>query len=1175
MTKYRLLLFFTILVCFSSKSVAQETSITNKGTKRPNIIFILTDDQRWNTTGYSGNKLAHTPEMDKLAHSGVVFNNAIATTPICAASRASIFSGLYERTHKYTFQSGDIKDEYMQYAFPKLLRDSGYYTAFFGKFGVKYKHLDQMYDEFDNYDRNDKYTDRRGYYYKKIGKDTVHLTRYTGQHAIDFIDKAPTDKPFCMQLSFSAPHAHDSAKEQYFWDKETDFVLDNTVIPPANYSDIKYFNKLPQKVKDGFNRLRWTWRFDDPEKYQRMVKGYYRMIAGVDLEITKIRNELEKKGIADNTVIILMGDNGYFLGERQLADKWLMYENSIRVPLIVYDPRIKDHKEVNEMALNIDIAPTIAALAGVKLPQTWHGKSLDALIATKEMSVKRDTILIEHIWEFKNIAPSEGVRTKDWKYFRYVNDKSIEELYNIQKDPDELDNLINNKKYQKIVNNLRLKCDELILKYRDPYSGVPSGLTIEYIRNTDEVLVKDATPKFAWIVPKEAVNQSAYQILVASSMANLDKNIADVWNSQEVRGNKSTNITYNGTNLNPGGKYFWKVRIWDNTNRTGEYSKPQSFQIATAGLGMATPNSIQKENIKPIEVTKKNSSYFIDFGKDAFAALKLTYNSKVASVLTIRLGEQLENGSINQKPIGSIRYQEIQLAVKPGNNSYQIPIEPNKRNTTNAAIRLPASTPVLMPFRYCEIENATEEITKEDLVQEVYYSYFDENQSSFTSSDANLNQVWDICKYTIKATSFAGLYVDGDRERIPYEADAYINQLSHYGVDREYPIARNTIEYFMEHPTWPTEWQLHMALLFYADYMYTGNTELIEKYYDQLKFKTLKSLANEEGLISSLKATPELMKSLGFVDPKAKLKDIVDWPPGQKDTEWKLSNPLGERDGYVFTPINTVVNCFFYRNMEIMAEFAKILHKNEDEAEFIELARKSKLSINTKLLDKNTGVYTDGEGTSHASLHANMMALAFNIVPKENQKKVVDFIKSRGMACSVYGAQYLLQGLYNAGEANYALELMTATNDRSWMNMIQKGSTMTLEAWDMKYKPNSDWNHAWGAAPANIIPMNMWGIQPKVAGGSIVSIRPQLSTLSASSIEVPMLMGNVKASYERPNKTSQLYHIELAANVSAELYLTYGPNDVVLLNGEKVNLTFDSIRLSAGKNKIELVVNTF
>ena len=572
------------------------------------------------------------------------------------------------------------------------------------------------------------------------------------------------------------------------------------------------------------------------------------------------------------------------------------------------------------------------------------------------------------------------------------------------------------------------------------------------------------------------------------------------------------------------------------------------------------------------------NSYFIDFGKDAFANLEFQYAAKKQDTLIVRIGEELVDGRLNRKPKGTIRYQEIRLGVSPNQTKYTLPIKPDQRNTKkDMAVQMPDSFPVLMPYRYCEIENAAENITANDWAQTAYHTYWEDDQSDFNSSDTILNQVWDLCKYSIKETSFAGLYVDGDRERIPYEADAYLNQLSHYTTDREYAIARKTIEYFMEHPTWPTEWQQHVALMFHADYMYTGNTELIEKYYEPLKHKTLMELVREDGLISSLseKNTPEFMKKLGFTDPKAKLKDIVDWPPAQKDTEWKLSTTQGERDGYVFMPINTVINCLFYKNMEIMAEFAKILGKTDEESQFRMMALKAKTAINNKLFDKKTGAYIDGEGTTHSSLHANMMALAFDITPEKHKKSVVDFMKTRGMACSVYGSQYLLEGLYNAHEADYALELMTATHDRSWYNMIKIGSTVTLEAWDIKYKPNLDWNHAWGATPANIIPRNMWGIQPKTAGGSIVSIKPQLSKLPSSKIKVPLLNGALSATYERKSKILQKYTFDIPPSVSAELELDFSPEDTVLLNGKKVDTAFKTIRLSSGMNVVELKVNTF
>ena len=1170
-----------VFACLTFGSAYAQKPNTNTQ-KKPNIIFILTDDQRWSALGYAGNPLVHTPEMDKLARTGVYFKKALVTTPICAASRASILTSMYERTHRYTFQTGPIRDEYMQTAYPKLLKEAGYYTGFYGKLGVKYDKTAELFDVVEDYDRNNKYPDKRGYFYKTLGKDTVHLTRYTGQKAIDFIKAAPRHEPFCLSLSFSAPHAHDGAPGQYFYDEQTAHLLDTETIPPPALGEDKYFNQQPEAVRKGFNRLRWTWRFDTPEKYQRMVKGYYRMIAGVDLEIAKIRAQLKQQGLDKNTIIIVMGDNGYFLGERQLADKWLLYDNSVRVPLIIYDPRTAKHQDVEDMALNIDVPATMLDMAGVKRPAVWHGKSLLPVVSGATTHTGHDTVLIEHLWEFKDIPPSEGVRTNRWKYFRYVNDKSLEELYDLTADPKETTNLARNEAHQPQLRQLRQATERLIKKYQDPYSGVPSGLMVDFGRHSP-IVVRDATPKFSWIVPREAVFQSAYQVLVASSRDNLDQNIGDVWNSGQVRGNQSTNIAYAGTALKPGTTYFWKVRVWDTDNRTGDYSDPQSFRVSDVGTSVAPPASFEVERKTPQTFRKQaNGTYFADFGKDAFATLELTYRTGAlaapsADTLLVRLGEQLDGEHINRKPSGHIRYQEVKLPVLPGKRTYRLALKPDERNTKPGAVVLPDSFPVLMPFRYAEVERATEPLVADAVKRVAYFGYFDESQSRFTSSDTILNQVWDLCKYSIKETSFSGLYIDGDRERIPYEADAYLNQLSHYTTDREYNMARRTIEYFIQHPTWPTEWQLHVALMMHQDYMYTGNTELIARYYEPLTHKTLIELVRDDGLIStqSPKNTPAFMQQLGFTDPTVKLKDIVDWPPAQKDTDWKLATAEGERDGYVFTPINTVVNALFYKNMEIMAEFAKILNKPDDEARFRLATLKAKQAINEKLFDKTTGAYVDGEGTTHASLHANMMALAFDVTPEDRKKSVAAFIKSRGMACSVYGSQYLLEALYNAGEADYALQLMTAKNDRSWYNMIRAGSTVTLEAWDIKYKPNLDWNHAWGATPANIIPRNMWGIQPAVPGGGIVSIKPQLGNLTTSTIKVPMLTGTIDASYVRKSKLSQVYTIDLPGNVSAELELRSAPEDTILVNGKKADTAFKTIRLSPGKNVIELLVNTF
>lgn len=573
MKPYAMVKLFCISLCYlAGGALLGQKSDPTKTAPRPNILFILTDDQRWDALGYAGNPLIHTPEMDRLAREGTYFKNAIVTTPICAASRASILTGLHERTHRFDFQTGNVRREYMMNAYPKLLRDSGYYTGFYGKYGIKDDTQDQQFDDYEIYDRKG-YPDRRSYYYKTLDRDTVHLTRYTGQKALDFLDNVDPKRPFSLSLSFSAPHAQDSAEEQYFWQETTDQLLQGVTMPGPDLGDDSYFDSLPEAVRAGFNRLRWTWRYDTPEKYQHSVKGYYRMISGIDLEIAKIRARLKARGLDKNTVIVLMGDNGYFMGERQLAGKWLMYENSIRVPLIIMDPRAKKHRDEEKVALNIDIPATILDLAGLERLKTWQGQSLMPLVNDKGRAQERDTILIEHLWDFDPIPPSEGVRTGKWKYFRYVNDKSLEELYDLESDPKEIHNLANDGQYRSQILAFRAKLDELGKKYSDGNSVGPSRLTV----------TKGNKPKYGWELPQVATFQTSYQILVASTPENLANNIGDVWDTGEVKSSDHSQIEQGGSGVIGGKTYFWKVRIWDEAHRLTNYSEPQKY-IAAMGI---------------------------------------------------------------------------------------------------------------------------------------------------------------------------------------------------------------------------------------------------------------------------------------------------------------------------------------------------------------------------------------------------------------------------------------------------------------------------------------------------------------------------------------------------------------------------------------------------------------
>lgn len=443
--------------CFWSKPLLAQDE------RSPNIIFILTDDQRWDAMGFAGNKIIQTRNMDRLAKKGIYFKNAFATTPICAASRASLLTGMHERTHKFTFQQGDLKDPYIEIAYPNYLKKAGYYTGFFGKLGVFFKNPERLFEKAEIYDRNDKLPDKRGYY-KVLNGDSIHLTRYTSIKAQEFIRNAPKEKPFFLAVNFSAPHAHDPSVEQYFWDEKYDAFYLKDRIPDPLLSTDSYFLALPKEVRKGFNRIRWTWRFDTPERYQKYVKGYYRMISQIDDEIGKIQRTLKKQGLDKNTIIIFASDNGYFLADRQIADKWLMYEPSIRIPLIIYDPR-QESKIVEEPVLNIDIPSTILDLAHATIPSEYQGQSLLGYYLSGRTAEKRDAIMFEHLWKKEEIPSSEGIRTKQWKYFRYRFIQANDELYDLVNDPLETKNLSNDPNFKKIKQGLIKELEKQISFY--------------------------------------------------------------------------------------------------------------------------------------------------------------------------------------------------------------------------------------------------------------------------------------------------------------------------------------------------------------------------------------------------------------------------------------------------------------------------------------------------------------------------------------------------------------------------------------------------------------------------------------------------------------------------------------------------------------------------------------
>lgn len=505
----------------------------------------------------------------------------------------------------------------------------------------------------------------------------------------------------------------------------------------------------------------------------------------------------------------------------------------------------------------------------------------------------------------------------------------------------------------------------------------------------------------------------------------------------------------------------------------------------------------------PIILDIQDDTKVYDFERAAFGYPIITVTSHANDTLYLSLGECIKGGRVDANPGVFRRYRRIAIPLQVGKHSYRPVLERDPYGSDQKpGFSMPAEIGEVTPFRYLEIERQSK-FTDCEVSRISITCPFDDTASSFISDDAALNQVWDFCKYSIKATSFTGYYIDGDRERKPYEADALINQLGHYGVESYYPIARRTCEYLLSHPTWPTEWVLQTIMIAYNDYLYTGSAELISKYYEVLKRHALFDLVDPgTNLLTTKHGQPSsLLSSLSMT---SKMEDIVDWP----HTEAATGAP-GEDDGFVYTDYNVVVNAYHYKAVEILSKIAFALGKIQEGEEILSYADRFKTIFNSAFFDAGRGVYVDGLGEPHASLHANMFPLAFNMVPPEHIKGVADFVVSRGMSCSVYGSQFLLEALYNAGRADVALDYLTSDSKRSWRNMIREGSTISMEAWGNEFKPDQDWNHAWGAAPANIIPFKLVGIQPLEAGYKIVEIRPQISRLNNVSAKIPTVKGPI------------------------------------------------------------------
>lgn len=474
------------------------------------------------------------------------------------------------------------------------------------------------------------------------------------------------------------------------------------------------------------------------------------------------------------------------------------------------------------------------------------------------------------------------------------------------------------------------------------------------------------------------------------------------------------------------------------------------------------------ERRKPVVIRELSPShYLLDFGREAIGCIELI-GPREGGAVEIRLAEEMfdENHVRYQMHTGNC-YQE-RWVFKPG-----------PQQLSHFGLRV---------FRYVEIIDYHDKLTLEKINLLVINAPFDPSDSKMNSSSQDLNRIWELCKYTIQATTM-DTYMDCfSRERLAYEADSFITMRSHFAVEGNTLPAKRTLEYLINHPTWPCEWMQMMIPLFYEYFMHTADIPFIRKYFNQLVKQCSYLDLLHEGLVK-----------------KFPLDVIIDWP-------------ISCRDNYDMTAsAPTVPNALIYHNLILLSKMCDYLQSSEQKSYFDNLAIQVADAINHKLFDQAQGLYIDGLNSTHCSFHANLFALWSGLVPAERVNGVLDFLVSKGMSCSLYGAQFILDTLFSHRRPKEALNLLLSRGDASWLNMIDAGATITPEVWLSNTEYQKSWAHPWGSSPANIIVRYIFGLCPTEPGWRKFSFNPQPSNLKHGKLVLPTPTGKIVATFELKN----------------------------------------------------------
>ena len=417
---------------------------------KPNIVFFFADDQTTSTLGCYGNDVIKTPNIDALAQRGTRFSNAFVSHSICWVSRTTILTGMTGRSYGMVGDREQARAEAVTTLYSDILRENGYRTGYFGKWHAKMPKGYRQADHFDQFEA----IGRNPFYKKQPDGSLRHETEVIVDRGIEFVKSQPKDKPFALNMWFNACHAEDGDRRpgigHFAWPRAVDGMYDDVQIAPPRLNDPAVFDALPDFMKTTINRERFFWRWNTDEKYQTNIRAYYRMVSGIDGAIGSFMAALEEAGLAENTIIVYSADNGYYMGNRGLAGKWSHFEESLRVPLIVADPRVpadEKGKVSDAIALNLDLPATFLDWAGAKIPDRYQGHSLQPIVANGKPADWRTESFHEHFAVRNRIPAFEGLRNERFKYVRYVDHGGREFLHDLKNDPDELVNLADDPSY--------------------------------------------------------------------------------------------------------------------------------------------------------------------------------------------------------------------------------------------------------------------------------------------------------------------------------------------------------------------------------------------------------------------------------------------------------------------------------------------------------------------------------------------------------------------------------------------------------------------------------------------------------------------------------------------------------------------------------------------------------